>query len=109
MNHDGLVKVARSSEIHEGRSKKVDVGGEEVALWRVGGKVFAVSTVCAHQHRSTLHTGELNGLTISCPIHGWTYSLETGRTQSGEGRVRVFRVLIDGDDVYVEAPGSSWR
>ena len=105
---EGYVKVAKTSEIPESRCKKVMIGDEEIALWHVQGRFFALSAVCAHQHRSTLHAGEIKGLTISCPMHGWTYSLETGTTVTGEGRVRVFNVLVEGDDVFCEAPVPSW-
>lgn len=108
MRHDRFVKVAQVSDIPDSRGRKVIVGDEEVALWHVRGKFYAISTVCAHQHLATLHTGELNGLTVTCPMHGWTYSLETGTTVSGEGRVRVFKVLVEGDDVLIEAPAPLW-
>jgi nitrite reductase/ring-hydroxylating ferredoxin subunit len=101
---DRYVKVARVSEVGEGRSKKVKIGAEEIALWRVNGNFYAINNVCAHQHFSALHEGTLDGLKVSCPMHGWTYSLETGVAESGSGRVKTYRVGIDGDDVFLEIP-----
>lgn len=100
----GYIQVARFSEIGERRSKKVLVGDDEVALWRVGGRIFAIGNVCAHQHFSALHAGILDGDTVTCPMHGWTYSLETGRATTGSGMVKTYRVIVSGDAVFVEDP-----
>jgi nitrite reductase (NADH) small subunit len=48
-----------------------------------------------------LHKGELNGLEITCPMHGWTYSLETGKATSGSGSVKTYQVKVLGDTVLV--------
>ena len=99
-----FVRVARLSEIAEGKSARVKLGDDEIALWRVRGKVYAISNVCSHQHYSELHHGTLSGLTVSCPMHGWTYSLESGVAVTGSGRVRTFNVKVDGDGVFIELP-----
>ena len=101
---DGFVRVARLSDLAERRGRKVRIGDEDVALWRVDGEVFAIGNVCAHQHFSALHDGILAGLTVTCPMHGWTYSLETGKATSGSGSVKRYKVVVEGDHVYVEQP-----
>ena len=98
------VRVARLSEIAEGRSVRVKLGDDEIALWRVRGRLYAIGNVCSHQHFSELHRGILSGLTVACPMHGWTYSLETGIALSGSGRVGTYAVKVEGDDVYIEQP-----
>jgi nitrite reductase/ring-hydroxylating ferredoxin subunit len=108
MKREDYRRVAGVSELADGRGKKLQIGDQEIALWRVNGRFYAISNVCAHQHIAALHLGTLNELKISCPMHGWTYSLETGKTDSGEGQVRVFGVIVEGDDVYVEVPKAAW-
>ena len=98
------VRVARLSEIAEGKSVRVKLGDDEIALWRVRGRLYAIGNVCSHQHFSELHRGILSGLTVACPMHGWTYSLETGIALSGSGRVGTYAVKVEGDDVYIEQP-----
>jgi nitrite reductase/ring-hydroxylating ferredoxin subunit len=102
------VNVGRLSSLGEKRSMRIALGDEEIALWRVGGVVYAIDNVCAHQHIPALHQGTLNGLTVACPMHGWTYSLETGLSLAGNGRVRTFRVKIERDDIFVERPEPKW-
>jgi NAD(P)H-dependent nitrite reductase small subunit len=102
LDHEpAYIRVARLQDIGEKRCKKVKVGEEEVALWRVNGTVYAINNVCAHQHFSALHQGVLEGLTVACPMHGWTYSLATGKAENGEGRVKTYRVKIERDEVYL--------
>jgi nitrite reductase/ring-hydroxylating ferredoxin subunit len=105
---EGFVKVAQVNDLSDGRGKRVTIGDEEIALWKVGGRFYAISSVCAHQHLSTLHAGVLDGLSISCPMHGWKYSLITGKTESGQGSVRAFRILVEEEDVYIEIPRPAW-
>ncbi len=102
MNTDqSFVKVARLSDIAEGRSALIRLGDDEIALWRVRGRFYAIGNVCSHQHYSELHRGILSGLTVACPMHGWTYSLETGIAVSGSGRVRTYEVKVEGENVFI--------
>jgi nitrite reductase/ring-hydroxylating ferredoxin subunit len=96
-----FVAVGKLSGFRGGRARKVVVGDAEIALWRVGDSVYAVGNVCAHQHVSRIHEGILEGLTVHCPMHGWQYSLETGSVVEGSGRIPVYDVKIEGDDVFV--------
>jgi NAD(P)H-dependent nitrite reductase small subunit len=99
-----FIKIIKTSAIPDGKSKRVKLGDEEVAIWHVQGRFYAIDNVCAHQHISALHQGILEGLLVSCPMHGWTYSLETGKATVGNGRVRTYVVKVVGDDVWVEFP-----
>ena len=97
-----FTKVARVSDVQVGRSKKVIVGDLEIALWNAKGKIYAINNVCPHQHFSSLHEGTLEGICVTCPMHGWTFSLETGEATSGEGKALVYTVEVRGDQVFVD-------
>ncbi len=94
--------VARAEDLREGRGLRCRVDEDEVALWQVGGRYFAISAVCVHHHVPTLHEGIREGLTVSCPLHGWTYSLETGRAVRGGGRVRAYPVKIEKGEIFLD-------
>lgn len=100
-------RVARLSEIPEGRAVCVRVGAREVGLFRVGGRVYAMDNVCPHAGYP-LHEGVLEGTVVICSGHGWEYDLETGRPPGVADDVSLerFRVEIDGDEVLIdlEAP-----
>lgn len=96
-----FVKVAKTSEVFEKKAKLIRLGDEDIALWHVDGKFYAINNVCAHQHFSALHQGELDGLKVTCPMHGWTYSLETGKAVSGDGCVKTYQVKVEGEFVWI--------
>ena len=99
-----FVKAARVTEVRERVGKHIRIGDEEIALFKIDGAFYAVDNVCAHQHISALHQGELDGLRVTCPMHGWTYSLETGKSETGNGRVRKYKVKVEGGFVWIEKP-----
>ena len=103
-----FVKVGRFSDIPEKRGKLIHIDGNEIALWKAGGKLYAINNVCPHQHFSMLHQGDLNGLELTCPMHGWTFRLDTGLPTVGNGKAKTYQVKIDGESVFVEKPTSQW-
>jgi 3-phenylpropionate/trans-cinnamate dioxygenase ferredoxin subunit len=100
-----LVRVASKDEIPEGAVKHVEVDGEEIAVVNAGGHYYAVSDVCSHEYYH-LSEGEVDvdELTIECPKHGSSFSLETGEPRSLPAvlPVKVYGVRVVGDDVMVE-------
>ena len=98
---DNFVRVARVQDVPVGRSKRVFLGDEELALWHTKDRWFAVNNVCSHQHIAALHEGILEGERVRCPMHGWTYALATGREIAGNGRIRTYEVRLVEGDVFV--------
>ena len=82
----------------------IRVDGEEIAIFQVGSDVFAVRNDCPHQHFQLLHQGELKGHALTCPMHGWTYDLRTGKGIIGNGNLKQYAVKVIGDDVWIEQP-----
>jgi nitrite reductase (NADH) small subunit len=75
-----------------------------VAVFRTAeDEVFATSDRCAHRG-GPLSEGIVHGRKVTCPLHNWVYSLETGEAQGAdEGRIATYaariedgRVLLDG-------------
>ncbi|MBI2012800.1 Rieske 2Fe-2S domain-containing protein [Candidatus Curtissbacteria bacterium] len=44
------VKVANVNDVPESELKKVEVGGEQVALYKIDGEVYATTNICTHEH-----------------------------------------------------------
>lgn len=101
MNREGFTEVADAEELNLRRMKRVVVDDRDMALFSVGGRIFAVQNDCPHQHFSMLHEGELNECRITCPMHGWTFDLETGRATNGSGRLKRYAVKVGGGRVWV--------
>ncbi len=96
------IRIAGVSDIHEQHGTLVNLDGEDIVIFKVNGEYFALNNVCAHQHFSMLHQGMLEDCTVSCPMHGWTYDLRTGRATTGQGSVAAYNVKIDNKDIFIE-------
>jgi nitrite reductase/ring-hydroxylating ferredoxin subunit len=95
-------RVARLSELPEGRGALVEVDGIEVALFREGGRVHALESSCPHRGAS-LAFGEVRGGVVHCPLHAWAFRLEDGAClERGGGGVSRYRASVEGGDVFVE-------
>ncbi|CAH2778737.1 MAG: Rieske (2Fe-2S) domain protein [uncultured Paraburkholderia sp.] len=65
--------LARSHEVKRGKTHGVTFAGEPIVLARSeAGKVFALEDRCAHR-QVPLHQGVVDGESICCGYHGWTY------------------------------------
>lgn len=60
-------------------------------------QVFALEDRCPHKG-GPLSQGIVHGASVTCPLHNWVLSLETGEAQGAdEGRVRGYPLqLVDG-------------
>ncbi len=73
------------------KPRAVKLLGEDIVLYRDGGKVYALQDRCAHRG-AKLSMGKClypGSGSISCPYHGWTYSGDSGK---------VVAKLVEGPD-----------
>lgn len=98
-----FIKVAKLSDLEEGKGRIVWLNGTKVALFRCDGAVYAIKNQCPHMG-GDLGEGLLTGDIVRCPWHGWRFSVKTGKAPETEVvGVRTYEVQIDGDDVLVGA------
>jgi phenylpropionate dioxygenase-like ring-hydroxylating dioxygenase large terminal subunit len=72
-NPDHWYPVAWSTEVKPGQVTGVQFAGEPIAVARAkSGKLFAMEDRCAHR-QVPLHKGVVEGETLRCNYHGWTY------------------------------------
>lgn len=102
---EGFALAARLSEVPPGALTEVVVGGAPVVLCNVDGALHAVSAVCPHAG-GPLADGHLDGTTLTCPLHGWSYDVRDGRCfVDAQTRLPTRDVVLVGDAVCVrEAP-----
>ena len=107
MADEDYVKVASLDKLPAGEMMRVTIGNNEIMLVNLDGEVHACSDVCPHQF-SQLSYGELNGVEVSCPLHGATFNVLTGDQLPGKyaefGPVAVYEVRLDGSDIMVKRP-----
>ncbi len=98
-------KVAEVNELAPGAGKAVDVGGQQIALFNIGGTYYAIGDACTHRGGS-LSEGVVEGTKVTCPLHGAQFEVTTGKnlTPPAPGEVPSYKVRIEGSDVQVEIP-----
>jgi nitrite reductase/ring-hydroxylating ferredoxin subunit len=96
-----FIKVARISELGVGACKSVEVNGKVIALFNLGGEVYALDNTCLHEG-GPLGEGTLEGEVVTCPWHFWEFNVRTGE-KVGEPSLKVvtYPVQIEGDDIKV--------
>lgn len=100
-----FVRACSIHEVPRRRGKNIYFDEDrQVAIFNIGEKLFAVSNICPHQHAPVIADGFIEECTITCPLHGWVYDLETGKALGGNGKLKTYQIYLDGDDVMLEVP-----
>jgi nitrite reductase (NADH) small subunit len=75
-----------------------------VAVFRTAtDEVFALDNACPHK-QGPLAEGIVHGNAVTCPLHNWVISLETGMVQGAdEGQVATYPARVDGGRILLDA------
>ena len=96
------MKAATLSDLPEGTAKSLQIGGATIALYNLGGKIFATGDTCPHRG-GPLGEGELKGQVITCPWHAFQYDVATGRCLTNPAlQISCHPVRVEGQDILVE-------
>ena len=100
---DDYVKIAELSEIRDGKGIARKLEDDSVAIIRLGENVYAFLNVCTHQHTPLVDTygGQIAGDELTCPMHGWTYNIRTGKCVNESGKLKMLDVKLENGSVYV--------
>ena len=97
-----FVRACAVSDLKDDGAISVVLGGDEVAIVKTNGEVFAIKDWCSHA-AVPLSEGDVEGYTIECWLHGSCFDLRTGKPTSMPATVPVpvYPAKIEGDDVLV--------
>ena len=106
----GWTPVARLEELPEGSSRAVYFAGEQVALFNVAGRVYAIDNRCSHAN-GPLAEGRLDGAKVTCPLHDSQFDLETGQPlrTPAQRPVAVYKVKVEGGAVFLATAAAEAR
>ena len=98
-----LVRVATETDIVPGAAMAVEVQGQKIALFNIGGTYYAIGDTCTHRG-GPLSQGTVEGTTVTCPWHGAKYDVTTGAALSPPAPrgVGSYKVIVEGNDIKVE-------
>ena len=95
-------RVIDVGEVPDPGKTLVEVEGEMVALFHVGGRFYALDDVCTHDG-GPLADGELRDHKIACPRHGAKFDIRTGAalTMPAVRPTRAHEVKVEAGGVWV--------
>lgn len=88
--------VGYVNEIDHKGSRTIEVGGTEIALFRLSdGDILAVENKCPHKG-GKLSEGMVCGKQVHCPLHDWKIDLSSGQVREPDtGNVNTYQVEVD--------------
>ncbi len=97
-----MIAVANISDVPNYGKKVVTVSAQEILLVNVKGTVYACENECPHQG-SPMSGAVIKEGSISCPRHGYRFSLLDGRcAEHPEYSLKIFPVTVDGDQILID-------
>lgn len=97
-----FVRVGSTTDVPEGKMKKVVVGSAQVLVANVKGKYYAIGNVCTH-FGGSLDQGVLNGQEVQCPLHGSRFDVTNGQVKRGPAARAepVYEIQVEAGSILV--------
>jgi nitrite reductase/ring-hydroxylating ferredoxin subunit len=87
---------SRSFSIRNAKGTKI-----EIAVFNIDGKYYAISNTCKHEG-GPLSQGILKGKIVTCPWHGWKYSVINGKApHKGGDSVDSYEIMVMNEELFV--------
>ena len=113
-----FLNVIESKNLFE--SKGINIAFDEdsdmqLAVFRIKGQLYCFSNICPHRHAEEIFNGIVQDMQITCPMHGWTYFIESGKNinpKQGLKCLKKYEIFETDGKVYVEKPAleiPKWR
>lgn len=96
------VSIGSINDIPRQGARCVKNGDMTIAVFRTSDdRVFALEDRCPHKN-GPLSQGIVHDGCVTCPLHNWVISLETGEAQGADkGQTKSFPVKLDGTTVLI--------
>jgi nitrite reductase (NADH) small subunit len=97
------IDIAALDEVPKRGARMVKTSEGCVAVFRTGAdEVFALDNACPHK-AGPLAEGIVHGKSVTCPLHNWVISLETGQAQGAdEGHVATYPARIENGRILLD-------
>lgn len=84
-------------------SRVVRTDEREIGVFRTDDdRIFAVNNLCPHK-KGPLSQGIVHGDKVTCPLHNWKISLETGKAdEPDEGETTCYPTKVENGIVYLD-------
>jgi len=101
------IEICSIQDIPVRGAVRVEFGDRIVAIFRtIDDRISALEDRCPHKG-GPLSDGIVHGNCVTCPLHNWDISLDTGRAVGADaGQVRLYPVRIKDTKVFLETSTS---
>ncbi|TPK78194.1 MULTISPECIES: nitrite reductase small subunit NirD [unclassified Mesorhizobium] len=96
------IAIGTLSDIPRRGARCVATPQGKIAVFRTADDaVFAIDDHCPHKG-GPLSQGIVHGAAVTCPLHNWVISLETGKALGAdEGAVRTIQVKTEDGQLFI--------
>ncbi|GFE66471.1 nitrite reductase small subunit NirD [Litoreibacter roseus] len=97
------IDIAALQDIPQRGARMVKTAHGCVAVFRTGeDEIYALDNACPHK-AGPLAEGIVHGKAVTCPLHNWVISLETGLAQGAdEGQVATHPARVEGGRILLD-------
>lgn len=94
--------IGMLADIPQRGARCVDTPQGKIGIFRTAeDQVFAIEDHCPHKG-GPLSQGIVHGAAVTCPLHNWVFSLETGKAQGADvGSVKTIPVKVEGGRISI--------
>ncbi|MGB3247369.1 MAG: nitrite reductase small subunit NirD [Sulfitobacter sp.] len=98
------INIAALDAVPQRGARLVKTAHGCVAIFRTADdEVYALDNACPHKN-GPLAEGIVHGTAVTCPLHNWVISLETGAVQGEDkGQVATYPAKIVDGRIYLNA------
>ncbi len=98
------IDIGALEDIPRQGARVVRAPGGCIAVFRTADDaVLAIDDRCPHKG-GPLSEGIVHGRSVTCPLHNWVISLETGQAQGADiGEARTYRLKAEAGRILLEA------
>ncbi|MBU2890957.1 nitrite reductase small subunit NirD [Celeribacter halophilus] len=98
------IDIAALDDVPQRGARLVKTAHGCVAVFRTGtDDIYALDNACPHKS-GPLADGIVHGASVTCPLHNWVISLETGMVQGpDEGQVATYPARVEDGRILLDA------
>jgi nitrite reductase/ring-hydroxylating ferredoxin subunit/uncharacterized membrane protein len=100
---EGYIRVIDKNAIKEGRTLRVEVKGEVIAIALQNDKLYAFNEFCTHRYGPLSEGAFYNG-SVECPWHLSCFDMSTGEVVEGPAKIAIktYDLKVKEGDIFIK-------
>ncbi|MGY3617898.1 FAD-dependent oxidoreductase [Bradyrhizobium sp. USDA 10063] len=96
-------RAASLNEVPEGKALGIELDGIRIALYNLGGEIYATHGICTHA-LALLAEGWIEDGKVECPLHQGQFDIRSGKALCAPVTedLRTYAVRVEGNDILVD-------